>query len=164
VGDPQHGTRADAAREAPGGDRRADTREITELLHVLGAHMHGLGVRFAAREHLHTTDAQALSHLALAGGRLTVGALARELELSTGATTRLVDRLEAVGHVTRLQDPDDRRRRQVAMSDAAAATAGSFFGAVAARIETMLDGYDEAELATIRRFLLDVIDRTAGGS
>jgi DNA-binding MarR family transcriptional regulator len=135
-------------------------RHIVELLHELGTHMHGLGARFAEREHLHTTDAQALSHLAMHGGRLTVGALARELDLSTGATTRLVDRLAAVGHVTRIPDPDDRRRRHVAMSETAAAAAGGFFGDLAARIDTVLAGHDEDELRVIAGFLRRVIEET----
>jgi DNA-binding MarR family transcriptional regulator len=37
------------------------------------------------------------------------GELARELELSTGAMTTRIDRLEQMGLVRRLPDPDDRR-------------------------------------------------------
>jgi DNA-binding MarR family transcriptional regulator len=132
--------------------------ELVGLLHELGHHLHALGSRFASREALHPTDVQALSVLALAGGRLTAGELAQTLELSSGATTRLIDRLERVGHVARHQDDDDRRRRLVAISPAAAATAGAFFGGLAALLEDVVAGFDEDQQATIRRFLLGVIE------
>ena len=41
--------------------------------------------------------------------RSSPGALASEMELSTGAMTSRLDRLEREGHVRRLPDPDDRR-------------------------------------------------------
>ena len=37
------------------------------------------------------------------------GALAADLELSSGAMTSRLDRLEKLGHIRRLRDPDDRR-------------------------------------------------------
>jgi DNA-binding MarR family transcriptional regulator len=43
-------------------------------------------------------------------GRITAGELARELRLSTGAVTALVDRLDRAGYARRVRDPDDRRR------------------------------------------------------
>jgi DNA-binding MarR family transcriptional regulator len=58
---------------------------------------------------LNTTDWYALSVLGLAG-RLTSGELAERTGLTTGATTRLIDRLERAGHVRRVADPADRRR------------------------------------------------------
>ncbi|MDI1461326.1 MarR family transcriptional regulator [Catellatospora sp. KI3] len=58
---------------------------------------------------LHPTDWAALSVLNLAG-RLTSGELAERTGLTTGATTRLIDRLERAGHVRRVADPADRRR------------------------------------------------------
>jgi DNA-binding MarR family transcriptional regulator len=141
----------------PSGHAAPAEHDLVVLLHELGHHLHALGSRFAAREALHPTDVQALSQLALAGGELTVGALARTLELSTGATTRLVDRLEEAGHVSRYPDTADRRRRHVAISPTATATAGAFFGRLATVLATVVDGYDPADQATIRRFLTEVI-------
>jgi DNA-binding MarR family transcriptional regulator len=43
-------------------------------------------------------------------GRMTSGDLAAKTGLTTGATTRLIDRLEARGLVRRVADPADRRR------------------------------------------------------
>ncbi len=136
-------------------DEPLDTA-IVELLHLLGTQMHALGSRFAAAQDLHVTDVQALSALAMAGGRLTAGELAAALELSTGATTRLVDRLERVGHVARHADDQDRRRRHVAITPDAASTAGAFFGSVARTVEDVLGGFDRSERETLRRFLVSM--------
>jgi DNA-binding MarR family transcriptional regulator len=43
-------------------------------------------------------------------GRTTAGEVAREAALTTGGVTAVVDRLEKVGYLNRVRDPDDRRR------------------------------------------------------
>jgi DNA-binding MarR family transcriptional regulator len=152
---------ADTSVGPPAGptrDSTADpTSQIVELLHALGTQMHAVGARFAATEHLHHTDVQALSILALAGGRLTAGELARALDLSSGATTRLVDRLERVGHVARHPDTQDRRRRHVDITPGALATAGAFFGQLSATMEDVLAPYGPEDQRVIRDFLQDVV-------
>ena len=60
------------------------------------------------------TDVYTLNLLASAGP-LTAGQLAERTRLTTGAVTRLIDRLERAGHVRRLPDPVDRRRVHVAI-------------------------------------------------
>ncbi|HEU5361811.1 MAG TPA: MarR family transcriptional regulator [Gaiellaceae bacterium] len=51
------------------------------------------------------------------GKRSSPGALARDLELSSGAMTSRLDRLEELGFVRRLPDPDDRRGVVVELTD-----------------------------------------------
>lgn len=58
---------------------------------------------------LQTSEWYALSRISLAGG-LTSGELSAGTGLTTGATTRLVDRLERAGYVRRTTDPADRRK------------------------------------------------------
>jgi DNA-binding MarR family transcriptional regulator len=43
-------------------------------------------------------------------GRATAGEVATEAALTTGGVTAVVDRLEKVGYLRRVRDPDDRRR------------------------------------------------------
>jgi DNA-binding MarR family transcriptional regulator len=43
-------------------------------------------------------------------GRATAGEVAKAAALTTGGVTAVVDRLEEVGYVRRVRDPDDRRR------------------------------------------------------
>ncbi|GAB3210828.1 MarR family transcriptional regulator [Nocardia tengchongensis] len=55
------------------------------------------------------TDFFGLNLIALAGS-MTAGELAERTGLSTGAVTRLIDRLERAGYVRRAPDPADRRK------------------------------------------------------
>lgn len=52
------------------------------------------------------------------GGRLTMSDLATQLGLTSGGTTRLVDRVVRAGLVERAACPDDRRVQWVLLSDA----------------------------------------------
>ncbi len=58
---------------------------------------------------LGATDFFCLNLIALTGS-MTAGALAAQTGLSTGAATRLIDRLEQTGYVRRVSDPTDRRK------------------------------------------------------
>ncbi|AIJ26310.1 MarR family winged helix-turn-helix transcriptional regulator [Amycolatopsis methanolica] len=69
--------------------------------------LHGLAGAEAAG--LHATEWYALSLLDLEGS-LTSGKLSTRTGLTTGATTRLIDRLERAGYVRRTADPADRRK------------------------------------------------------
>ncbi|MEV6774192.1 MarR family transcriptional regulator [Nocardia sp. NPDC051030] len=69
------------------------------LYALAGARAVGLGA----------TDLQALNILEL-NGAMTPGELSTRTGLTTGPTTRLIDRLEAAGYVRRGSDPGDRRK------------------------------------------------------
>jgi DNA-binding MarR family transcriptional regulator len=69
--------------------------------------LHGQAAADAAG--LGPTDFYALN-LVGAFGPLTAGQLADRTGLTTGATTRLIDRLELAGYVRRSADPTDRRK------------------------------------------------------
>ncbi|MFI6519845.1 MarR family winged helix-turn-helix transcriptional regulator [Spirillospora sp. NPDC050679] len=58
---------------------------------------------------LGATDLYALNILELSGA-MTPGELGARAGLTTGPTTRLVDRLEQAGYVRRAPSPDDRRK------------------------------------------------------
>ena len=72
--------------------------------------MGSLTGRFAATTGLHPTDVRALWVLAEPDAPRTAGELGVRLDLSSGAATRTVDRLERSGYVERVRDPGDRRR------------------------------------------------------
>lgn len=69
--------------------------------------LHGLATSQAVG--MGPTDFYALGTLSF-HGRMTSGELAAKTGLTTGATTRLIDRLEERGRVRRVPDPADRRR------------------------------------------------------
>ncbi|MGW2631634.1 MarR family transcriptional regulator [Streptomyces chattanoogensis] len=67
------------------------------------------GLASAEAAGLHTSEWYALSLIAQEGS-LSSGELATRTGLTTGATTRLIDRLERAGYARRTADPNDRRR------------------------------------------------------
>lgn len=71
----------------------------------------------AVADHLgmHPTDVQCLNLLTLEDGPVTTGRIAELTGLTSGSATRLVDRLEKAGLVTRQRDEADRRRVLVAV-------------------------------------------------
>ena len=113
----------------------------------------------AERFGLAPTDIECLGLLS-AEGAMPVGRLGELTALTTGATTRMVDRLEQAGYVRRVADPADRRRvivepvieRTIAISRA--------FDPLDAAIRAALDPVDAAEVEAIHAFL----DATVAGS
>ncbi|MFD4421916.1 MarR family winged helix-turn-helix transcriptional regulator [Agromyces sp. NPDC058484] len=79
-----------------------------EYLDAVGLH----GLAGAQAVGLHPTEWYAVSLISLEGA-ITSGELATRTGLTTGATTRLIDRLERAGYVRRGADPADRRRVMV---------------------------------------------------
>ena len=59
---------------------------------------------------LHPTDLQCINLLTIEPGPFTTGRIAELTGLTSGSATRLVDRLERAGYVTRERDAADRRR------------------------------------------------------
>lgn len=73
---------------------------------------HGVASKSLA---LTETDLTAL--LLVGDSPTTPGSLERQLSLSTGAITALVDRLEDSGHIGRANDPADRRRVRLFLTE-----------------------------------------------
>jgi len=112
--------------------------------------LHGLASAEAAG--LGATEWYALSVLALAG-HLTAGELSAQVGLTTGAATRLIDRLERGGHVRRVADPDDRRR--VLVEVATPPDVDTAVGPARRRLGALLQQYTPEE----REFLFDYFAR-----
>ena len=51
-------------------------------------------------------------------GRLRIGELASALRITVGGTSKVVDRIEAVGLIARSADPDDRRAARLTLTPA----------------------------------------------
>ncbi|MFG2879482.1 MarR family winged helix-turn-helix transcriptional regulator [Streptomyces sp. NPDC048337] len=84
-----------------------DERRLVFRDYVDAVGLHGMAGAEAAG--LQASEWYALSRITLADG-LTSGELAARTGLTTGATTRLIDRLERAGYVRRVADPADRRK------------------------------------------------------
>jgi len=107
---------------------------------------------------LHPTDVQALSLLTAEPGPLTVKQLAVLTGLTTGSATRLVDRLERGGYVTRTPDASDRRRVLVAPVPARLARVTAVWDELGRDWEALLDEHTESELEVITRHLRRAYD------
>ncbi|WP_416418619.1 MarR family winged helix-turn-helix transcriptional regulator [Paenarthrobacter aromaticivorans] len=112
---------------------------------------------------MHRTDLNALAVImrhSAAGRVVTPGVLRSELRLSSPATTALVDRLHASGHVTRDRLGTDRRQVQLHMTPKAYRDGSAMFMPLAMRMGQAMSGYSDAELDVVRRFMTDMIEAT----
>jgi DNA-binding MarR family transcriptional regulator len=135
------------------GDRRA---RILALMRTLSEAMEGLQDDYADAVGLHKTDLSAVAHLHEAPEPLTMRALSQRLQLTPGAVTGLVDRLERAGHVTRVPDPHDRRRTRLRLTPDALGLSERFFRQFGRRALRVLAQFDDVELAVIERFLAEI--------
>jgi len=81
----------------------------THMLHAVFQMKATIESRVQEQAGLLLADNEALLNLSHADKALRMTDLAKCLILSKGGTTKVVDRLEAIGLVQRLQDPSDRR-------------------------------------------------------
>ncbi len=115
------------------------------------------------RNDMHRTDMNALAvimrHTAR-GEIVTPGVLRKELNLSSPATTALIDRLHASGHVLRERQGTDRRQVQLRMTAKAYQDGGAIFRPLARHMGAAMAGYTPDELAIVTRFMTDMIEAT----
>lgn len=98
------------------------------------------------------------------GATSSPGALARDLELSSGAMTSRLDRLEELGLVRRLRDPGDRRGVVVQLTEegrAAWAAAMEVQGRKEAFIASALSPAEQRQLNTLLRKLMLALEARA---
>ncbi len=119
------------------------------------------GVQFsesvANRFGLGVTDATALEQLATLGSA-TAGHIAEMTGLTTGAATRMIDRLEQSGFIRRSADPADRRRVIVEPILERVRDVAAQYAAIRAATRTAIERYSDAELSVIHDFLTRSLD------
>jgi DNA-binding MarR family transcriptional regulator len=138
----------DVSEEA---ERDARAR-VAEHLRLVGREMGAVSRSVARSIELHPTQLLALDHL-LRRGPSSPGQLSDALDLSTGATTPLIDNLETLGHIRREPDPHDRRRSVLVLTDHARTESREAFRPLGERFAGMLDHYSTEELESIDRFM-----------
>ncbi|MFF5702832.1 MarR family winged helix-turn-helix transcriptional regulator [Streptomyces sp. NPDC012794] len=130
-----------------------------ELVHLLRAVAVEFGLRqaeFAAANGMHPTDVRALICLldaARAAEPATPGLLRTRLGLNSAGTTGVIDRLQRLGHVERVRDPEDRRRVLLRVRPEAVHLGQEFFGPAINTLLGTLTPLSPAERTTIRDFL-----------
>ena len=115
------------------------------------------------RKDMHRTDMNALAvimrHTAR-GNVVTPGLLRKELNLSSPATTALIDRLDSSGHVVRERHSTDRRQVQLKMTPKAFREGGAIFAPLARHMGSAMAGFSEEELDIVTRFMTAMTEAT----
>ncbi|MGW7366963.1 MarR family winged helix-turn-helix transcriptional regulator [Streptomyces sp. NPDC054841] len=147
-------------------DDQDPSLQLVHLLRAITVELDLFGAEFADINGLHPTDVRALIHLLeadRAGLAATPGRLGSKLGLNSASTTALIDRLERLGLVRRERDTHDRRRVLLAVEDKAVAMGWSFFGPLINNMVVAMRSFEDAELTTVRRFLVEMRDVVAAG-
>ena len=125
-------------------------RDIREVGAAFEAHL-------AQQLTVNPTDLEAMEHL-IQDGPLTPTDLSRRLSVSTAAMTTIIDRLTAVGHVSRVPNPSDRRGILVVPAAASVERAMGAIMPMVLGIDRVLAEFDEQEKATITDYLSRVVE------
>jgi DNA-binding MarR family transcriptional regulator len=99
------------------------------------------------------TDVQCIG--LLADGPATPTVLATRLGLTTGATTKVLDRLERGGYARRAADPADRRRVTVTATAEGLAKLAVPYTPIGEAFARVFDDYTDEELSTVLKFMRD---------
>jgi len=89
---------------------------------------------------------------------LSHGALCRELEVSTGAMTNRLDKLETAGLVSRSRDPSDRRGVLLRLTDAGSERLDAYVDLGAGRERRLLHGLTTADKRRLNALLTKLVD------
>lgn len=103
------------------------------------------------------TDVLALQHLAWAGA-LTPSQLAAQLQLTSGGTTALIQRLQRRDFVTRKPHPDDRRSSLVQLSRSGEDRAAELYAPLVRELDVATAELDEPERTIVAGFLARVAE------
>ncbi|MER5885679.1 MarR family winged helix-turn-helix transcriptional regulator [Streptomyces sp. NPDC001941] len=148
-------------KKSPGSGRERLMDELTTQSRRYMASYALFNQAVADHLRLHPTDLQCLNLLSLEEGPVTTGRIAEMTGLTTGSATRLVDRLERTGWVTRERDSEDRRRVFVRTVPEKAAELGAFWGRLNQAWSTMFDVYDDEEVALLTAHMRRTVELSA---
>lgn len=136
-----HAPDAPSAPDVPSDPASESVARLAVTLHRLDEAHRRYRVRAARSVGIGATELSALLAVSDSPG-ISPGALSRDLVLSTGTVTAVVDRLETSGHVTRVGRPGDRRSVHLELTDHGTATMATLRGAY--RTVLASTGTDEA--------------------
>jgi len=146
-----------------GQDQSCDAVGIIRLLERFNVQAdHFVAAAGEARD-LNRSDLRALSTMRTAhaeGATASPGALAAALNLSTPATSALLDRLSRAGHVIRKRATTDGRRIELEMTASAIDLAVELFAPLRSSLIPRIESFSEEDRAVIARFLVAVTDAT----
>lgn len=139
-----------------------EVREIDELMAALGRlrdaeqELSDASLRYMK---LNRSDMRALHYLIVAGAQgliATPGGISAHLKISSASTTKLLDRLERAGHVTRQPHPTDRRALAISITPQTRQAAMSTVGLQQAKRFHAAARLTSPEREIVTRFLDDM--------
>ncbi|MGW2995242.1 MarR family transcriptional regulator [Streptomyces sp. NPDC001193] len=89
-------------------------------------------------------------------GPMTPGRLRKQMNLTSGAMTACLDRLEKAGHIRRVRAADDRRVVHLHYAQAAKQVARDYFRPLAHGTDTARSHFTSDELHVVVRFLAEM--------
>lgn len=158
------GTTRQRSNGAPsGGNEPADPVTIIRLLERFNVQADHFVATAGHSHHLNRSDLRALSAIRAArveGTTATPTALAATLNLSSPATSALLDRLGRSGHLIRRRGTTDGRRVELELTDSAVDLSIELFAPLRAHLVQEIASFSEQERTTIARFLAAVTTAT----
>ncbi|MCS5735395.1 MarR family winged helix-turn-helix transcriptional regulator [Herbiconiux daphne] len=133
-----------------------DANSINNALHEINTLSRAFERRLGNVLTVNQTDLAAMEHL-IQEGPLTPSELAARLNVSTAASTLVVDRLVALGHVERHRHEHDRRKIVVVPSRASVNRAVDQLMPVILGISALVDDLPENDRTVVEGFLERVI-------
>jgi DNA-binding MarR family transcriptional regulator len=144
------------ARDLP--DLDLEVEGIVDRIQYLQRHLRRAMEETLADHGLTHGEWSVLGHLRRAESqRRTPGQLARQSDLSTGAMTNRLDRLEQAGLIVRAPDPDDRRSVQVGLTPAGHEAWERSVGVQARKEELVVGALTKAERRQLNGLLRRVV-------
>jgi DNA-binding MarR family transcriptional regulator len=143
----------------PADPERAAALELVHRLREVALRLELAVGEFARTTDLHGTDVRALVRLLdaeRAGVEATPGWLAEQLGMTSQATTAVIHRLAAAGHVERLRSRSDGRSARLQVSDAAVELGWQFFGPLLDRLIATTAALDPNDQTVVKTYLTGV--------
>jgi DNA-binding MarR family transcriptional regulator len=133
-----------AARPAASAEQALAAMDRLIALSLVGQH------DIAQRLGMNVTDLTCFGHVLGAGERpISAGELAERVNLTTGAITGVINRLERAGYARRQADPADRRRVLIVPEESAVALALEVYEPFYRRLREVFAGYTAEEVAVL---------------
>ncbi|MEV0803332.1 MarR family transcriptional regulator [Kribbella sp. NPDC050281] len=145
----------------PADPERAAALELVHRLREVALRLELAVGEFARATGLHATDVRALTRLLdaeRAGVEATPGWLAQQLGMTSQATTAVIHRLEAAGHVERLRSRSDGRSARLQVSETAVDLGWRFFGPLLERLIGITEQLDQRDRSVVSDYLTTVAD------
>ena len=157
---------------APGGEERLHRRvrlalatwpqidpAVEAIVNQIGdAHRYLTSEMHESLAHVGLTMEEFKVLLELRGGPQTHGSLSRHLEVSTGAMTNRLDKLEREGLVSRARDPHDRRGVLLSLTDAGSERLDVYIDRGARRERQLLEGLTQTDKRRLNDLLSKLLD------